>query len=56
MSTVVVYLHGLWLTGIEGGILRKRLAKTLNAETRAFSYPSVTSSISGSQTNITVTP
>ena len=45
MSTVVVYLHGLWLTGIEGGILRKRLAKDLGAETRAFSYASVTSSM-----------
>ncbi|MDP9008819.1 MAG: alpha/beta fold hydrolase [Pseudomonadota bacterium] len=45
MSTVVVYVHGLWLTGIEGGILRKRLAKTLSAETRAFSYASVNSSV-----------
>jgi pimeloyl-ACP methyl ester carboxylesterase len=45
MSTVVVYVHGLWLTGIEGGLLRKRLAKNLSAETRAFSYASVTSSI-----------
>jgi hypothetical protein len=46
VSTVVVYVHGLWLTGIEGGLLRKRLAKDLAAETRAFSYASVTSSIS----------
>ena len=45
MSTVVVYVHGLWLTGIEGGILRRRLARTLSAETRAFSYASVNSSI-----------
>jgi fermentation-respiration switch protein FrsA (DUF1100 family) len=45
VSTVVVYVHGLWLTGIEGGVLRKRLARQLNAETRAFSYPSVTASI-----------
>jgi len=45
MSTVVVYIHGLWLTGIEGGLLRKRLARDLGAETRAFSYASVTSSI-----------
>jgi hypothetical protein len=45
VSTVVVYLHGLWLTGIEGGILRKRLAKDLGAETHAFSYASVTSSM-----------
>jgi pimeloyl-ACP methyl ester carboxylesterase len=45
VSTVVVYVHGLWLTGIEGGILRKRLAKDLSAETHAFSYPSVNSSM-----------
>jgi pimeloyl-ACP methyl ester carboxylesterase len=45
MSTVVVYVHGLWLTGIEGGVLRRRLARQLNAETHAFSYPSVTLSI-----------
>src|SRR5260370_40990220 len=46
MNTVVVYVHGLWLTGIEGGLLRKRLAAELNAETRAFNYPSVKSSVS----------
>jgi pimeloyl-ACP methyl ester carboxylesterase len=45
VSTVVVYVHGLWLTGIEGGILRKRLAKDLSAETCAFSYASVNSSM-----------
>jgi pimeloyl-ACP methyl ester carboxylesterase len=46
MNTVVVYVHGLWLTGIEGGLLRKRLAAELNAETRAFNYASVKSSVS----------
>ena len=46
MSTVVVYVHGLWLTGIEGVFLRKRLGKDLKAQTRAFSYASVSSSIS----------
>jgi hypothetical protein len=45
MSTMVVYVHGLWLTGIEGGILRRRLAKALSAETRVFSYASVKSGI-----------
>jgi pimeloyl-ACP methyl ester carboxylesterase len=45
MSTVAVYVHGLWLTGFEGGLLRRRLARDLNAETRAFSYPSVLSSM-----------
>ncbi|HEX3397452.1 MAG TPA: hypothetical protein VHS76_12190 [Steroidobacteraceae bacterium] len=45
MSTVVVYVHGLWLTGIEGGLLRKRLAKELKAESRAFGYASVKASV-----------
>jgi hypothetical protein len=46
MSTVVVYVHGLWLTGLEGGFLRRRLGHDLNAETHAFRYPSVTADIS----------
>lgn len=46
MSAVVVYVHGLWLTGIEGGLLRKRLAAELGADSRAFSYASVKSSVS----------
>ena len=48
MSTLVVYVHGLWLTGNEGGILLRRLGRELNAKTRAFSYPSVRSNISDS--------
>jgi pimeloyl-ACP methyl ester carboxylesterase len=40
-GTVVVYVHGLWLTGLEGILLRRRLAKALRAQTAAFSYPSV---------------
>lgn len=43
---MAVYVHGLWLTGLEGGILRKRLAKDLDADTRAFCYASVRSGIS----------
>jgi pimeloyl-ACP methyl ester carboxylesterase len=46
VSTVVVYVHGLWLTGVEGSLLRQRLARALNAETHAFRYPSVTADIS----------
>lgn len=46
MSTVVVYVHGLWLSGLEGGLLRRRLARQLDAETHAFSYASVKSSVS----------
>jgi pimeloyl-ACP methyl ester carboxylesterase len=45
MRTVVVYVHGLWLTGIEGSLLRRRLARDLDAETRAFSYASVNSTV-----------
>src|SRR5271169_4029389 len=45
MRTVVIYVHGLWLTGIEGSLLRRRLARDLDAETRAFSYASVKSTV-----------
>jgi pimeloyl-ACP methyl ester carboxylesterase len=42
VSTVVVYVHGLWQRGAESLWLRRRLAHELEAEARAFSYPSVT--------------
>ncbi len=45
---MIVYVHGLWLSGNEAGILLRRLARQLNAKTRAFSYASMTSSISDS--------
>jgi pimeloyl-ACP methyl ester carboxylesterase len=48
VGTVVVYVHGLWLSGNEAGILLRRLGRELSAKTRAFSYASVTSSISDS--------
>ena len=41
MSTVVVYVHGLWHSGGEGLLLRRRLAQDVAADARAFSYPSV---------------
>jgi pimeloyl-ACP methyl ester carboxylesterase len=41
MSTAVVYVHGLWLKGREGAWLRRRVARELDAESHAFSYPSV---------------
>lgn len=41
MSTVIVYVHGLWQRGAESHWLRRRLAHDLGAETRTFSYPSV---------------
>jgi len=42
VSTVIVYVHGLWQRGAEGHWLRRRLARDLAADVRAFSYPSVT--------------
>jgi fermentation-respiration switch protein FrsA (DUF1100 family) len=45
VSTVVVYVHGLWLNGVEGVLLRKRLARSLNAETRTFTYASLVSTV-----------
>jgi pimeloyl-ACP methyl ester carboxylesterase len=41
MRTVVVYVHGLWQSGGEAVLLRRRLALQLDAEARAFSYRSV---------------
>src|ERR1700737_2177034 len=41
MGTVLVYVHGLWLGGGEAVWLRRRLAQDLQADARAFSYPSV---------------
>jgi pimeloyl-ACP methyl ester carboxylesterase len=42
VSTVIVYVHGLWQRGLESHWLRRRLSQELDgAETRAFSYPSV---------------
>ncbi len=41
-TTVVVYVHGLWFTGIEGRWLRRRIANELGAESCSFSYHSVT--------------
>ena len=41
MSTVIVYVHGLWQRGAEAVLLRRRLARDLGADVRTFSYPSV---------------
>jgi pimeloyl-ACP methyl ester carboxylesterase len=41
VSSVVVYVHGLWQRGAESHWLRRRLSQDLGAEARAFSYPSV---------------
>jgi pimeloyl-ACP methyl ester carboxylesterase len=41
VSTVIVYVHGLWQRGAESLWLRRRLAQDLSADARTFSYPSV---------------
>lgn len=43
MSTVIVYVHGLWVTGREGFWLRRRLERDLGATAVVFAYPSVAS-------------
>jgi pimeloyl-ACP methyl ester carboxylesterase len=45
MSTVVVYVHGLWLNGWEAAWLRRRLSRQLECATRLFRYPSVTADL-----------
>jgi pimeloyl-ACP methyl ester carboxylesterase len=45
MSTAVVYVHGLWMTGLEGVLLRRRLSKELEAATPIFMYRSISAGI-----------
>jgi pimeloyl-ACP methyl ester carboxylesterase len=46
MSTVIVYVHGLWLKGAESVFLRRRLARDLKGEARTFAYRSVAADVS----------
>jgi len=45
VGKVVVYVHGLWLTGGEAAGLCRRLAEELQAETKVFSYRSVVAGV-----------
>jgi hypothetical protein len=45
LKTAVVYVHGLWMTGLEGMVLRWRLGRELAAETPLFRYRSVSAGI-----------
>jgi hypothetical protein len=45
VKTAVVYVHGLWMTGVEGLVLRRRLASELAADTPLFAYRSVVAGI-----------
>jgi pimeloyl-ACP methyl ester carboxylesterase len=42
----VVYVHGLWLTGHEALLLRRRLERAFGYDVRAFRYPSVVGTMS----------
>jgi pimeloyl-ACP methyl ester carboxylesterase len=46
VSTVIVYVHGLWQSGVESFWLRRTLAQDLQGDARAFSYPSVAANAS----------
>ncbi len=45
MSAIVVYVHGLWLTGVEALYLRRELARELHAEDLNFRYSSMAGTI-----------
>jgi pimeloyl-ACP methyl ester carboxylesterase len=47
VRAVVVYVHGLWLSGVESVVLRRRLERALDVETRAFAYSSVAVDLTG---------
>jgi pimeloyl-ACP methyl ester carboxylesterase len=47
MRAVVVYVHGLWLSGVEAVVLRRRLERALDVETRAFAYSSMGVDVTG---------
>jgi len=41
VSTLVVYVHGLWLNGWESALLRRRLSRDLECQALSFPYPSM---------------
>jgi pimeloyl-ACP methyl ester carboxylesterase len=44
-DTAIVFVHGLWLTGVESTFLRRRLATDLDCAAHTFRYPSVSASM-----------
>src|SRR5262245_56695063 len=46
MSATVILVHGLWMSGFELGVLKHRLEADNNFSAVAFSYPSLTGSMS----------
>jgi pimeloyl-ACP methyl ester carboxylesterase len=47
VSTVVVYVHGLWLNGWESLLLRRRLSRQVNCSAVSFRYSSVGAGVAG---------
>ncbi|HTV50658.1 MAG TPA: alpha/beta fold hydrolase [Steroidobacteraceae bacterium] len=45
MSETVVFVHGLWLTGHESALLKRRLARDFGFDVRTFRYPTVSASM-----------
>src|SRR5690242_9375748 len=41
MKTAVVFVHGLWLTGAESALMRRRLARAWGFECHSFTYRTV---------------
>jgi pimeloyl-ACP methyl ester carboxylesterase len=48
----VIYVHGLWMNGTDGLILRRRLARDSGMKTHVFHYPSISGSMSDSATRL----
>ena len=44
-DTAVVFVHGLWLNGVESTLLRRRVAADLDCDTQSFHYLSVSASM-----------
>ncbi|NJO12355.1 MAG: alpha/beta hydrolase [Gammaproteobacteria bacterium] len=44
--TAIVFVHGLWLTGIESGLLLQRLGSEMHCKAHYFHYPSVSAPMS----------
>ncbi len=44
-AAAVLFVHGLWMTGHESLLLRRRLRRTAGYHTQAYHYPSVRASI-----------
>jgi len=48
VSGIVVFVHGLWLSGLEAIVLRRRVAAALGFAERNFGYPSMSATLGDS--------